>query len=299
VNWEAYFINDNGDPPAQPDNGSVSTGTFSVVPPSGYYIDYITIVGVSGGSRVDFFEFRSIDETPINLPFSFTATDADGDILTDSIGIDLVADTDYFVGAIGGEALAGTPGDDIIDGGAGDDTLSGGAGDDTLSGGAGNDTLIGGEGSDTLIGGEGSDTLIGGLGDDILTGGTNQALEFDTFKWQAGDDGVVGTPAVDTITDFELGDFANLGASAQGDVLDLSDLLNGEESGSLDNCLSFEYDGANTIASIDPEGNGNVTTNATQTITLQGIDITSNNTLTDTQVIDNLIANQNITVDVS
>ncbi|MBK9624604.1 MAG: calcium-binding protein [Rhodocyclaceae bacterium] len=55
-----------------------------------------------------------------------------------------------------------------------------------------------GAGTDTLTGGDGTDTLSGGAGNDTLTGG----LLSDTFEWTLGDVGARGTPAVDTITDF-------------------------------------------------------------------------------------------------
>ena len=64
-----------------------------------------------------------------------------------------------------------------------------------------------------------------------LAGGS----EDDTFVWRSGDDGTAGDPAIDIIVDFvdELG----------GDVLDLSDLLVGEESNPLTDYLNFQYIG--------------------------------------------------------
>ncbi|MDD1780850.1 retention module-containing protein [Enterovibrio sp. ZSDZ35] len=74
-------------------------------------------------------------------------------------------------------------------------------------------TLEGGDGDDSLIGGLGADILIGGSGNDELFGGQDGAdVVKDTFVWSTGDLGSVGSPAVDTIKDFELAH----------DVLDLS-----------------------------------------------------------------------------
>ncbi|WP_421682630.1 retention module-containing protein [Stutzerimonas urumqiensis] len=99
-------------------------------------------------------------------------------------------------------------------GGSASSTLSGAAGDDYVSGGAGDDKLQGLAGDDTLDGGSGADSLLGGLGDDILIGGSGA----DTFAWQAGDTGQ------DVIKDFDAG---------EGDRIDLSDLLVGENEGNI------------------------------------------------------------------
>ena len=65
----------------------------------------------------------------------------------------------------------------------------------------GNDALLGGQGDDDLQGGAGDDLLIGGAGDDSLLGGAG----IDIFALEAGDEGSVGSPAVDTIADFTVG----------------------------------------------------------------------------------------------
>ncbi len=83
--------------------------------------------------------------------------------------------------------------------------LTGDGNANVLTGGAGNDTLHGGAGNDTLTGGAGNDILSGGLGNDILTGGTGA----DTFKASGGNE---------HITDYN---------KAEGDVVDLSELLSG------------------------------------------------------------------------
>lgn len=69
-------------------------------------------------------------------------------------------------GAVTGAAdsLLGGDGNDQIFGEAGNDTILGNADDDTLDGGAGNDSLVGGTGNDSIEGGAGNDTIVGGTG---------------------------------------------------------------------------------------------------------------------------------------
>jgi uncharacterized protein YegL len=111
----------------------------------------------------------------------------------------------------------------------GNDTLLGGAGNDILFGSGGNDQLDGGKGNDILLGGTGNDTLIGGQGNDILIGGSGA----DTFVWKAGDTGN------DVIKDFK---------AADGDRIDLRDLLQGETGSTIDNFLKITtVDGTSSL----------------------------------------------------
>ncbi|MFC5705817.1 VCBS domain-containing protein, partial [Aeromonas eucrenophila] len=147
---------------------------------------------------------------------------------------------DVLLGGEGNDILFGQGGDDFLYGGAGNDILFGGSGNDSLFGEAGNDTLYGGTGNDTLSGGAGNDTLSGGLGNDILTGGLgNDILKgdggADTFVWQKGDT-VAGTLSKDYVVDF---------SKAEGDKLDLKDLLDSDGSkteSSLKSLLSVFQD---------------------------------------------------------
>ncbi|QYJ82745.1 tandem-95 repeat protein [Shewanella aegiceratis] len=163
-------------------------------------------------------------------------------------------------------------GDDILAGNQGDDILFGQGGDDELHGGSGDDMLLGGHGSDMLIGGAGEDILIGGLGDDTLTGGTGKADgEADTFVWQQGDTGT------DHITDFDINQ----------DKLDLSDLLQGENGGNLEDYLHFTVDNGSTTIEIDANNDGHVD----QTIVLDGVDLSHLGT-TDGQIINGLLGSE-------
>ena len=166
------------------------------------------------------------------------------------------------VGTEGNDKITGTDGHDTISGGNGNDRLYGGAGKDTLNGGAGHDVLDGGRGDDNLNGGAGDDTLIGGLGNDTLTGG----LGVDTFQWSLADKGTAGAPATDTIIDFQKG--------AGGDVLDLRDLLQGENSSNLSQYLHFTASGSDTLVQVSSSGafNGSNYAAATdQQILLKGV----------------------------
>ncbi|HYG32261.1 MAG TPA: type I secretion C-terminal target domain-containing protein, partial [Methylophilaceae bacterium] len=148
-------------------------------------------------------------------------------------------------------------------------------------------------------GGSGNDLLVGGSGNDNLTGG----LGADVFKWELADAGTAGTPATDTVTDFDL--------VPGSDVLDLRDLLVGEaaNAASLDNYLHFEVTGGNTIIHISSSGgfgdNNNIsigsagvsTATETQQIVLQGVDATALGFTTDQQIIQALLDNNKLVTD--
>ncbi len=147
----------------------------------------------------------------------------------------------------------------------GNDILDGGIGDDILFGQGGNDTIYGGEGNDVLIGGLGNDTLIGGLGN-------------DTFVWSKGD---IGT---DTIKDFEV----------NNDTLHISDLLQNEQNGNLDDYLDFSFSNGNTTISIDANNDGTVD----QVIVLDGVDLSQQyGATTDGVIINGLLNDGALIVD--
>ncbi len=145
------------------------------------------------------------------------------------------------------DKLYGDAGNDILFGQGGNDLLDGGAGNDVLYGGHGNDTLYGGAGNDILNGGAGNDTLYGGLGNDILTGGAGA----DLFVWNKGDV-VAGSVAKDIITDF---------SKAEGDKLDLRDLLDSDGSKGLDELkqLLSVLEGAGDVTLQVKDATGSVT----------------------------------------
>jgi Ca2+-binding RTX toxin-like protein len=236
----------------------------------------------------------------INLNLTATATEASNGSAastTQSVSI-TIAETGNTVhsGSQSGETVSGGngnssdlihsyAGNDTINAGNGNDLVHGGIGNDTLNGDGGNDALYGGAGNDTLSGGAGNDILVGGTGNDTLTGGSGA----DVFRWNFGDGGIVGTPAVDTITDF------NNGAGAQGDVLDLRDLLVGESHGNLSNYLHFSTSDSGgsvtTTISISTTGGfaGGFSTGAVdQVIQINNVDLVGTFT-NDQQVIQDLL----------
>jgi surface adhesion protein len=135
--------------------------------------------------------------------------------------------------------LIGLSGDDILTGKDADDTLLGGSGDDTLSGGGGNDLLYGGTGNDTLSGGSGADIFI----------------------WKAGDVGK------DVITDFN---------GADGDRIDLRELLQGETLATIGNFVQITTSGGVSTLQVSSTGKLNQAggiSNADVTIRLNGKDL--------------------------
>ncbi|MCB6184845.1 type I secretion C-terminal target domain-containing protein, partial [Leeia sp. TBRC 13508] len=201
------------------------------------------------------------DQYALFSPSDVPTLAANQDIVeTSTNGVYAIRTGATYTGTDTAEKVTGTDGKDYIDGGNGNDILSGGAG------------------SDTLIGGGGKDTLTGGLGS-------------DTFVWHLSDKGSVGSATVDTITDFDTASKA-LG----GDILDLKDLLQGENhttgTGNLTSYLHFEKSGSDTIIHVSSSGGFASGFNATaddQKIVLSGVDLTSGSTLTDTAIIQDLL----------
>ena len=312
IQWTAVnTLLDPFDPHYTQTGTMVVSGTSTVIDPS-ISFNVVTITGISGsGQGVRFTE--AIVSTRIlpadqDLSFGIQGTDGDGDT---------TATSTLHIGVVSGDGsytLTGTGGDDVLAGSSQDDVISGGGGHDlvdysddgaahtinlltgTGSGGdAEGDTYssiegaIGGSGSDTLIGNGADNLLIGGLGNDILTGGDGK----DTFKWLAGEaDG-----SVDKITDFTLGSGSN------GDVLDLSQLLdnvpgsasNSELASTLNSYLTF--DTVNNKLTIDT--NGSTAGGGQLTVMFQGgPDLTHGGTITTNQaIIEQLLNDGNLKID--
>lgn len=235
----------------------------------------------------------------MNLTVTATATEgSNGSTASTSqaIAVTVTETTAALVGAQGADTLSagaanthieGLAGNDVLSGAGGNDMIFGGTGNDTLNGNAGSDYLDGGTGTDVLSGGDGNDVLVGGKGNDTLTGGNGS----DVFRWRLGDQGTVGTPAADTIADFDNG--------AAGDKLDLRDLLVGESSSNLSNYLHFATSGGNTVVSISTTGafsSGFSSGAVDQTITLNGVNLVGLFT-TDQQVIQDLLTRGKLLTD--
>jgi len=207
----------------------------------------------------------TLASTKVVETMNYTVSDRDGDTQTSTVTIN-VERTNVVIGTTASETLNGTDQPDLILGRAGDDTINGGVG------------------NDKLYGGDGNDTISGGLGFDLLGGG----LGADTFKWGLADGGAAGAPVRDTIEDFTKG--------VGGDVLDLRDLLQGENSGNLTQYLHFSASGSDTLVQISSTGafNGsNAGTVANQEILLKGVALSSiaGANASDAQIITELLKN--------
>ena len=109
-----------------------------------------------------------------------------------------------------------------------------------------------------LSGTDRDELIIGGAGNQTLTGGEGA----DTFVFRSGDEGTTSNPAVDIITDFNLAD---------GDKLDLSDMLSGESALNIASYIDMSFSGGNTTLSIKDGSDGSTV----QTIILSNVDLSS------------------------
>ena len=118
--------------------------------------------------------------------------------------------------------------------------------------------------------------LVGG-GDVTVTGADGVA---DVFAWEFGDEGI------STIVNFTLGKPAD-----NGDVLDLRDLLQGENQtggiGNLADYLHFSKAGDDTV--IEVRASGDAIGDVTQTIVLSGVDLSAQVTVAPGQSLDQAI----------
>ena len=257
----------------------VSGGTSKMVSYDGYGTKQLIVSTAQGGRFIidmddGTYEYRvpaSVAAKVATEEMRYVVSDKDGD--TASATVTVRVNDPSIVGTIGNDSLTGT----------GDATTP-----DYILGLSGNDTLSGLGGSDTLVGGTGSDWLTGGAGNDV-------------FAWSLNDQGSKGAPAVDTITDFEIG----------ADILDLRDLLVGEgfgagnTAGNLANYLDFEVSGTTTTIHVSTTGaftGGTYSAAAEdQTIVLQNVDLPSalglTSGATDAQIISAMLTQGKLVVD--
>jgi Ca2+-binding RTX toxin-like protein len=248
-------------------------------------------------------------------PASFTYTIADKEGLQSTATVNLtIKGTPAIEGTHQDDVLYGTDGNDVILGFAGNDSIFGGKGDDIIDGGQGNDKIDGGKGNDTLKGGQGNDIIYGGDGDDIIYGGQGNDVMYggagaDTFVWTYNDIQPFGNGPE---TDIVYADFS--------DKLDLRDLLQNEQSSihdgrantvaeGLDNYLHFSTNAeGDTVMSVSALGSfadvgDALRTDAScigstdQTIIIKGIDLTHGGSISDLQVINNLLAGNHLITD--
>jgi hypothetical protein len=240
--------------------GMQSGWTFEIETTSSFSALQIDSLSTTGNYKLGYFSYgESSAGDPVDLSYSIVGIDGDGDTVNGTLDAYL-----YPASATKSGIDDSTPNDNLT-GTNNIDYLLGNLGDDVLSG-------LGGD--DLLIGGPGNDTLTGGLGK-------------DTFLWQAGDADIAAT---DTIKDFSKG--------PDGDVLNLADLLQGENSGNILSggfLTSANYNGGNTTLVFDT--NGAAPGGATQTIVLEGVDLTNGNSYSTSEVLNQFFQDGNLKVD--
>ena len=185
--------------------------------------------------------------------------DAGEDILYGGTGVDTInggADNDSIQGFDGDDIINGDAGADYMRGNNGNDTIRGGTGADTLLGDADNDILYGEDDNDILNGGIGNDTLYGGGGSDHLIGGSGE----DTFVFESANA-------------FDGWDHVHTFNEAEGDHIDISDLLSGYDSLSdalTDFVLLYEV-GNYTYLHVDTDGGANSFTRVAALVNVTGV----------------------------
>ena len=112
--------------------------------------------------------------------------------------------------------------------------------------------------------------------------------------WLDGDEGSIGTPATDRITDFKNSFFSG----GEDDHIDLSNLLSGESHETLTDYLFVEFSGGNSTLYINTTGaiDGSATHNADQVIVVESIDLTGGSAI-QSDIINTLINNNVIVTD--
>ncbi|OQX36979.1 MAG: hypothetical protein B0D91_07865, partial [Oceanospirillales bacterium LUC14_002_19_P2] len=163
-----------------------------------------------------------------------------------------------------------------------DDTSIRIANEVNLSGSGSDDVILGTDGKDDIQAGAGNDIIIGGDGDDLLTGGTGA----DVFRFKSGDEGTTAAPAFDVIEDFNR---------AEGDVLDLSDMLVGESAATIDAFLDLSTVVDNGVTSTQIAVKDSANGQTVQTIKLDGVDLSSLGSEAD--ILNNLLNNGNLDID--
>ena len=158
---------------------------------------------------------------------------------------------DTIDGYLGDDEIFSGGGADIVNGGQGNDTINGGGGADVINGDEGDDVINAGNGADIVNGGQGNDTINGGGGTDVISGGDG----LDELYGNAGSD----TFVFESLTAYNNRDNINDFSLADGDAIDISDLLTGYNSG-VDNITDFvriSNNAGNSIVEVDMTGSRN------------------------------------------
>ncbi|WP_163836140.1 retention module-containing protein [Spartinivicinus ruber] len=143
----------------------------------------------------------------------------------------------------------------------------------TVSGSSGHDAILGDAGDDIIFASAGSDSLTG-------SGGADQ------FIWNkdAVASGTVAKPIEDHITDFNKGE----------DILNLKDLLEGENVDTIDDYLAINIDGKSTTIEVSPAGDDQVV----QKVVLENVDLSSQYGTADSHtILQNMINDGTLIID--
>ncbi|WP_377278828.1 DUF5801 repeats-in-toxin domain-containing protein [Rhizobium sp. R86522] len=208
----------------------------------------------------------TVNNQYLDLQFSLTAKDSDGDSATGSVSVRVDAagtisgntvsyaalSSDVFVNLSGTSVSRGDQtvaadtatdrtGENVIgrDGMAGIVNATGGTGNDILVGGDENNTLNGGDGNDILVGGKGSDTLNGGAGTDtlVVSADIDVTANFAPRTFTTGD----GTPVQIGIN----------GKSGEGDALNGGSGVDTVQFEAANGANGFVFDRANASLGLD------------------------------------------------
>ncbi|MCG7498344.1 Ig-like domain-containing protein, partial [Vibrio sp. Of7-15] len=209
----------------------------------------------------------------VGLEFMYTVVDANGVESEQQLSLNISPSGETNLAQ--GHSLSGSTGDDSMFGTDSADMLFGQSGDDDLLGMLGNDILVGGLGHDILT---------GGAGDDILIGGEGQ----DTFKFNHEPTSSAGVE-VDIIEDFSLSDDNH-------DILDLSDLLEGETRDTIEDFLSIREENGNVVLDVSSTKDGDIE----QVIKLENVsmsDLTEGSSgMTEGDILRNLIDSSKLVI---
>jgi len=133
-----------------------------------------------------------------------------------------------------------------------------------------------------FVGNANANAMVAGLGEDFMTGNDGA----DSFIFNV--DNINATEVeTDTIIDFD---------KAEGDQLDLSDLLSGVSTDDLDSYLNFESLNGDTLVHVSKDGDFGNNSNTDHTILLKGVNLASGG-LDDSQIITDLLDNNHLIVD--
>jgi len=189
------------------------------------------------------------------------------------------------------KVISGTTGDDWLYGSNQNDIIFGSLGNDKLYGYGGNDVLIGGDGNDVLDGGDGNDTLIGGKGNDYIEDWRGS----DTYIFNKGD-------GQDTILDYKSNNndinIIKINENKENIIFykNGNDLIIGYSDEDYIKVLYQFNSGNYGIDKIEVKDGYYITRWVIENIVNAMIDFTNDKGMNYTEMYNNLLNNQNVTM---